>query len=432
MEFGKENSPGKLLRCHHEIVRDKNKSLRLEMKRDHPVLVQHSRYHTQAWRANGDISVIISKSNPDNPSVNEILATEKYITGYACKGNEGTGALVDLFRNIVNEADNEIQSGKSIITKLLMNTVKRDVSAVEASYELCSLPLFRSSHTFTNVSLSGSRVFENNGSTISKSSIVDRYMSRDLHDTTSLYSFVTRGSRVPVISGLTTASWPLNDDYCRNMLLLHWPNWRNLSDIKDERSWVDIFLAFLTSDTCPNFVKAEAERVKTHACSPPDEDQEADEQSDPNCSNPDQPEWMTLVRPNAQYDEHIQSEFVYDDGGPEYDWSSNLSLSYPSDMGVSWVEALSANIDSNVESELLLPDVQLTLLNHEQKLVFNIVMKTLQDYIENREAYKPRRLIVGGTAGSGKSFVIKCLVKTIRQLFDSNKSVQVLCPTGKC
>ena len=99
-------------------------------------------------------------------------------------------------------------------------------------------------------------------------------------------------------------------------------------------------------------------------------------------------------------------------------------------MGVSWVEALSANIDSNVESELLLPDVQLTLLNHEQKLVFNIVMKTLQDYIENREAYKPRRLIVGGTAGSGKSFVIKCLVKTIRQLFDSKKSVQVLCPTG--
>ena len=38
--------------------------------------------------------------------MNEILATEKYIT------------------------DNEIQSGKFIITKLL-NTVKRDISAVE-------------------------------------------------------------------------------------------------------------------------------------------------------------------------------------------------------------------------------------------------------------------------------------------------------------
>lgn len=31
---------------------------------------------------------------------------------------------------------------------------------------------------------------------------------------------------------------------------------------------------------------------------------------------------------------------------------------------------------------------------------------------------------------SGKSFLFKCLVKSIRSLFNSNKSVQVLCPTG--
>lgn len=39
-------------------------------------------------------------------------------------------------------------------------------------------------------------------------------------------------------------------------------------------------------------------------------------------------------------------------------------------------------------------------------------------------------MIVAGTAGSGKSFLIKCLVKSIRELFMSNKAVQVLCPTG--
>ncbi|XP_061179586.1 uncharacterized protein LOC133188226 [Saccostrea echinata] len=42
----------------------------------------------------------------------------------------------------------------------------------------------------------------------------------------------------------------------------------------------------------------------------------------------------------------------------------------------------------------------------------------------------PLRMIDSGTAGSGKCFLIKCLGKAIRLFFNSNKSVQVLCPTG--
>jgi hypothetical protein len=38
----------------------------LEMAGDHPMLVQHSRFHTQGWRANGDVSLFLSKSDPDN------------------------------------------------------------------------------------------------------------------------------------------------------------------------------------------------------------------------------------------------------------------------------------------------------------------------------------------------------------------------------
>ena len=65
------------------------------MARDHPLLVQHSKCHTQAWRANGDISLILSKSGTENPSVDDIIATEKYITGYASRGNQSTGAIAD-------------------------------------------------------------------------------------------------------------------------------------------------------------------------------------------------------------------------------------------------------------------------------------------------------------------------------------------------
>lgn len=111
MEFSKQ------VRSSPAIVKDQNGSLPLEMERDHLVLVQHSRFHTQGWRANGDISLILSKSDPSNPSVDEIIATEKYITGYACKGNEPTGAHSDLFSDMVNCADESSgTTGKSLCT----------------------------------------------------------------------------------------------------------------------------------------------------------------------------------------------------------------------------------------------------------------------------------------------------------------------------
>jgi hypothetical protein len=120
MEFGSLSSPGKELRSDPAIVRDKNRSLRLEMPRDHPLLVQHSRYHTQGWRDNGDISVILFKNDPNNPSVDEILATEKYVTGYACKGNQPTGAVIDLFNDMINCADDSIgATAKSICSIML-------------------------------------------------------------------------------------------------------------------------------------------------------------------------------------------------------------------------------------------------------------------------------------------------------------------------
>jgi hypothetical protein len=61
MEFGTESSPGKEIRETPALVKDNNGSLRLEMSTDHPSLVQHSRFHTQVWRANGDVPYYIKK-----------------------------------------------------------------------------------------------------------------------------------------------------------------------------------------------------------------------------------------------------------------------------------------------------------------------------------------------------------------------------------
>ena len=84
------------------------------MKRDHQMMIQHSQYHTQGWRTNGDVSIILSKSPPDNPSVNEIIATEKYVSGYACKRNEPTGSTIDLFKDMLNTVTDENSSAKIV------------------------------------------------------------------------------------------------------------------------------------------------------------------------------------------------------------------------------------------------------------------------------------------------------------------------------
>ena len=50
--------------------------------------------------------------------------------------------------------------------------------------------------------------------------------------------------------------------------------------------------------------------------------------------------------------------------------------------------------------------------------------------MEKNDQYKPLRMAVSGTAGSGKSYLIQCITKAIRTLYQSNKAVQVVCPTG--
>lgn len=201
MEFGSLKEPGKPLRDSPAIVKDKNGSLRLELQRDHPMLVQHSQHHTQGWRANGDISLILSKSGPDSPSVDEIIATERYVSGYACKGSESTGSLVDLFNDTANASDKASgATAKSLCTKLLMDTVKRDISAVEASFELFVIPLYRCSHQFQTISMSGSRGLERTGATLTKSTSLDKYIERPAENHSSWYEYVSKTGKVPVVS----------------------------------------------------------------------------------------------------------------------------------------------------------------------------------------------------------------------------------------
>ena len=117
------------------------------MPRDDPRVVQHSGYQLQLWRANGDVSLILSNSPPDNPSTDDnIIAIIDYECGCACKDSEPTGAAAYLFKDMVNAVDagdSDQVTGKSMSAKMLMKTVgRRDISGPEASFELSGLALW--------------------------------------------------------------------------------------------------------------------------------------------------------------------------------------------------------------------------------------------------------------------------------------------------
>ena len=86
---------------------------------------------------------------------------------------------MNLFNDMTIAANVEAgATSKSLCTKMLMNTVKRDVSAVEASFELSRIPLYRCGHQFERVPLTGSSVFERTGDTLTRNTPVYKYLER--------------------------------------------------------------------------------------------------------------------------------------------------------------------------------------------------------------------------------------------------------------
>lgn len=86
---GKCDTPGWALQTDPSIDVDEKRGFkRIRCVRNTPRLQQHSRPHLQSWRGNGDVTVIVIESHPDNPEPSEIAAVLAYVVGYGCKGVE--------------------------------------------------------------------------------------------------------------------------------------------------------------------------------------------------------------------------------------------------------------------------------------------------------------------------------------------------------
>ena len=134
---------------------------------------------------------------------------------------------------------------------------------------------------------------------------------------------------------------------------------------------------------------------------------------------------------NQRY-ESVEKDFNYDDGGEDYDWSSTCIILPEGKEPKKWLqESIKENEEQETETvDLELPQVSPLSLNENQRTIVSLVLLTLYNFVENPQDYHPLRLVVSGTAGTGKTYVIKCLQRLVRQVFGANDAIQVITPTG--
>ena len=442
--FGTESAPGmepSLL----PRIKKLNHVRKLLMERDHPRLLQHSQTLLSSWRGNVDSQVLLFNSNPDKPALDDIIAVCKYVCAYATKGNESTGEQLALFKSVVDEmakSDKDYasagpSSGSSLVTMLLNKTVgQRAVSGPEVATELDkSLTLYKTSRSFVYIPLTGLvRINSSRGDTtvqIKQNNVVHRYVKRDKKlENVTLYNFATEGARkIPhVTGGNMIAEHPFKYQYCWAMLLLHFPHWRQLEDIvgdniADQSVWIEKFTEFLKTNDCPQFIKADVEQVMQY------EEGEEEICGPDNNINENQCETDPLYDLPAEY-EGVPENADFFDGGPDCDWSKiHYEGEYNVDSASTWIDDCIEVYGRESSTELDLSNIDIQLCNKEQRFIISLVLHTLLGHLTKVPSISQLLMICSGAAGTGKSFVIKCLTKLVRQAY-GNSSVQVVAPTG--
>ena len=168
-----------------------------------------------------------------------------------------------------------------------------------------------------------------------------------------------------VSGGATHATWPLNEDNCRTMLLLHWPNWFDIQEVKgDVESRIDRFRDFETTSDCPTFVKAQVPKTQRYADHP-----------------------QELVFEEDDGDDAVEESH----GGDDYDWSSNCIILPEGKDPKKWLQD---SIKENEEQEtktvdLELPPVSPLSLNENRRAIVSLVLYTLFNFVENPQDYHP-------------------------------------------
>lgn len=419
--FGFPIEPADVTHLRHEKINSKTANIEqyrttVVSKRNDTRINRHQRLQLQGWRANCDIQLIIDHH-----------ACVEYLAKYASKGEKMSSIVRDAFVSVVSHLKDDT-SPKTAIRKLMMKAVgQRDMSIQEVMHQILGLKLFSSTFQVITVSLDGTyKLRMVDGELQKEPSHLDRYAERQsvecslkdinfinffsCYDTTKK-TIVKRKSEIIVKTIPRYSSNPQSRNYglfCKYQLIKYKP-WQgtvtNCWNNEEESSSTFVFYwnAFLSSKLGQTLVPGwhrELQNSETFKSDPTEmESQEI-------TANEQREEWMLVSEMARSLENNGSSDNIL---LTHLNESRNAFSKDQINSMPFWIES-NKEATSNAHVIPTSKEIDLSLLNKEQKRAYDIVLRSYS-VKENNQLL----MIITGQAGSGKSFLIDCL----RQLLGS-------------
>ena len=385
----------------------------LTTKRNDPRVNSHNRVLLQNWRANVDIQVVI-----------DMEACAKYIAKYVAKGEPPSTSMLSIFSTCVDKL-HETSNTASLFRCSMMRAVgERDISAQETAHLLLSEPLYSCTYSFLTVSLNGSRQIrdlkdQSTTDQVVDPSLLDYYANRLQYrsrfpqiESMCLMQFIKsfkvsnqeiskRSNEVIVRTFPSFSPSPHGQyysQYCKYQLIKYKPwigqasnLWSNAEET--DQVLVEAYQQYLQSNEVHAFIPHFADEL-SHA-----EQYLLQDDTDEDNTHPErnQEEWMELCRLNQRFSNHT-------DDHTDHDWSEQANAMPPDILAEcpKWI-----TITPRRQQQ-----VNLQSLNQEQLQAYNIVASHHRSLLNGNNP-NPLHMIVCGTAGTGKSFLVSAIAQTL-------------------
>ena len=360
-------------------------------------------------------------------------------------------------------------TGVQTLVKMSLNwmTSKRLISIQEAVHEIDRLSLTLCSEIITYVSIQSCLKLRKS-SDPKPNDLVFNYANRgDEYCHLSLDEFfyqvwckekfmVDKDSnrpmnRILIARGLNCRPrHPIDFDYARGMLILHKPwSFKEPLNTRDQRKTIVIFKQMLHDRVVPTSVLTEYMRAVRYAQEKRIElvAKQGVIQADVNLDELDQDEadqHLSWIHSSQFTDSKVNPNLTEDmtvDIGLNHDWSvssfeGEREVSVPGlDYTIDLREQRSKfNNDENASTSIPTKSdgskYDIDDLSDEQRMIVLATIDTVVKFLTNDEDYKPLRATISGMGGCGKSLIINTIISIIRELTDSNNTVQVAAPSG--
>ena len=414
------------------IELDDHGRLAYNSARNDPWINGYNAFIITLWRANIDIQPITSKH-----------VVVQYIAKYAAKSEPRSEFYKDLLQNILQQQLQPEADGRIAVQKLIIQAIsERDISAQECCHLLMSLPLFHSSRTFVvlwfgtkswdrwlpnterydeDLEEADDEEQDNQHSSliVSYTKRPSEYETMNLLDLCAILYFFkkrwVRRRKAAVVRVLPRfcPDGPAKESFFKQQMMIKMP-WRKLEDLNPLNDlWETIYTRHFGSSS----TLCEDNSSDTGSSSSDSDANDTQNQFD---------EWMGLsaLGPNGQ----LQGR---EPGTRDFDTTFNWKATYPSYHSFRDVRSFITTCkETHVNLPIQRTDVSIHFSLEQQKFIdlFQLQLAQLSS-ASNENPTSIHRVMVQGTAGTGKSTLIKHISTTLTATL-GNSSFMLLAPTG--